>query len=169
MVTIRNANMCDARTVVATAGLKTGMVVKLTQGTAKGEPCQVAIPSVADLADATLVKGIVTYVQDNDLAVEFILNPANEVLTLNTGVDEVLNIPTGAVCVFWMNAPVVGLHPAVLDASIVMGTIREGAKVACTAGSGLIGLYTGAGNFASYLGTVYQHEGAELTIICNAI
>lgn len=169
MVTIRNANMCDARTVVATAGLKTGMVVKLVAGTAKGEPCQVSVPSVADLADATLVKGVLTYVPDNDLAVEFILNPANEVLTLNTGVDEVLNIPTGALCVFWMNSPVVGLHSAIMDASIVMATIREGAKVACTAGSGLIGLYTGAGNFATYLGTVYQHEGAELTIICNAI
>jgi hypothetical protein len=169
MVTIRNANMCDARTVVATAGLKAGMVVKLTQGTAKGEPCQVALCSTADLADVTLVKGIVTYIQDNDLAVNFILNPANEVLTVNTGSDEVLSIPTGALCVFWYNSPVLGAHSSALDASINMATIREGAKVAATGVTGLIALYTGAGATASYLGTVYQHEGAELTIICNGI
>lgn len=169
MVTIRNANMCDGRTVVAGAGLKSGMVVKLIQGTAKGEPCQVGVASTADLADATLVKGILTYVPDNDLAVEFILTPSSQALALNTGSDDVLTIPTGALCVFWTNSPVVGLHTTALDASVNMTTIREGAKMAAVGATGFIALYTGATTTASYLGTVYQHEGAELTIICNGI
>jgi hypothetical protein len=172
LVQVRNPSMAHNRTVFAKVALKNGMVVKLVAGTAKGEPCQVDKITKADLADPSVVKGFVTYIPDDDLAVDFILNPTNSSLSINAGIDNTLDIPAGAACVFWYNKPVIGLHPSAMDASIDMATIREGDKVAVNAANGKIGLLVDTATDANrdeYFGTVYEHEGAELTILCPTI
>jgi hypothetical protein len=170
LVTIRNPEMAHNRTVVAKVALKNGMVAKLVQGTAKGEPCQVDKFASADLSDASIVKGIVTFVPDNDLTVDFILNPANEALTLNTGADDnSTDIAAGSLCVFWYNKPLVGYHSSMVDASLVFSTAREGDKIAVKETTAIVGAYnSGDTSLDVAVGTIYEHEGAEVTILFQA-
>lgn len=172
LVTIRNPESAANRTVVADEALKNGMIVKLVQGAAKGDPCSVAkITSASDLTDASIVKGIVTFIPDNDLTVDFILDPTNEGLSLNTGADNSTDIPEGALCVFWYNKPVVGIHSAMVDTSLVYATAREGDVVAVEESNALLAaLDSGVGSTSSHaVGVIYQHEGAELTILLHLL
>jgi hypothetical protein len=169
LVQIRNPEMAHNRAAIAKVALKNGMVVKLVQGTAKGEPCQVDKVVSADLSDASIVKGIVTWVPDNDLTVDFILTPANETLTLSTDTDNNTDIAAGTPVLFWYNKPVVGLHSSMVDASINFATVREGDKIAVKETTSVIGLYnSGDTTLDVAVGVVYQHEGAELTILLSA-
>jgi hypothetical protein len=173
LVTIRNPEMAHNRTVIADEALKNGMVVKLVQGD-KGDPCHVAkITAAADLTDSTIVKGIVTFVADNDLTVDFILDPTNEALSLNTDSDNSTDIAEGALCVFWYNKPLVGYHslsPAV-DTTLDFSTAREADVVAVEeSNSKVAALDTGMSSTSSHaVGMIYEHEGAELTILFHLL
>lgn len=170
-VTVRNPKVATARTVIAAEALEVGMVVVMVQGTAIGEPVQVRKPSAAELGDATLIKGVVTYVPDNDLAVGFILDPTDESLAKNTGADNTYAIPSGASCVLWMNKPVIGFHQNAVDAALVVATAREGLKVAFDADSAKLAAYASGGidGTQHYKGTVYMNDGAEITVIFDAL
>jgi hypothetical protein len=169
LVQIQNPEMAHNRTVVASEALTVGMGVKLVQGTAKGEPCQVSKLTAADMDDATLMKGIVTHIQDDDEVVDFIYNPVDASLTLNTGSDNTTNIAAGTNCVFWYGKPVVVLHGSVVDATLNVATVREGAKVAINTGTSKIGLYnSGAPAQDAFIGTVYQTNGTDVQVIVSA-
>lgn len=170
LVTIRNPEMAHNRTVIAKVALKNGMVVKLVQGTAKGEPCQVDKIIAADLSDASIVKGIVTFVKDDDLTIDFILTPSSEALTLNTESDNSQDIAAGTPCLFWYNKPLVGYHSSVVDASLVFSTAREGDKIAVKETTSIVGKYaSGDTTLDVAVGTIYEHEGAEVTILFQAL
>lgn len=171
-VTIRNPKQAHARTVIASEAMEVGMAVTLIQGTAKGEPCQVRKATAADLADATLVKGIVTYVPDNDLAVGFIIDPTDEGLTKNTESDNTYEIPAAAHCVFWYNKPVVGFHQNAVDAALTVSSTREGTKLAFDGDSSKLTAYASGQTDGRqiYLGTALQNEdGVELTVLFDQL
>lgn len=175
MVTIRNPNEARARTVVAGEALENGMFVKLVQGAVKGDPPKVMkITSKAEMNDATLIKGVVMYIPDNDLTTDFVmtnLDPQYPANVLNTGADSAHKIPLGANCVLWMDKPIFGFHKLALDAGAAAGfdSIREGDKVAVHVDSAKLTLHDGADVKRDvYVGTVYQHEGAEITVLLQA-
>lgn len=170
-VIVRNPKVAHARTVIAGEALNVGEVVVMVQGTAIGEPPQVRKPTVAELGDATVVKGIVTFVPDNDLAVGFILDPADEGLSQNTGSDNVHVIASGKHCVMWYGKPVIGFSQAAVTAALTVSSTREGAKVAFIAATGKLAAYNAAGTDGTqhYKGTVYMNEGAEITVLFDAL
>jgi hypothetical protein len=173
MVTIRNPNEARARTVFAGEALENGMFVKVVPGDAAGDPPKVVrITTKAELQDAGLVKGVVTFIPDNDLAVDFIINPVNYALTLNVGADSAHKIPAGSACVVWMDRPIFGFHPSAVAPALVTGfaAVREGDRMAVDITTGkLTILNSGDVTRDVYVGTVYQHEGAEITVMLQAI
>jgi hypothetical protein len=172
MVTVANANMAHNRVVIAKVALKVGQVVKLVRGTAKGQFPQVEPCTDADLADAKIVKGVATFIHDNDLATPFLWNRVTNVLTTNTGEDGVLAIPAGEPCVFWYNKPVITYHKAAVDVALDMATVREGDQIAFDASTGLPAPLVATGVDAErdvYAGTVYEVAGPQLTILFNTL
>ncbi len=172
LVTISNPEMAHNRTVIANADIPIGSICKLMQAANVGDPCKVAVANEAALEDATIMKGIVTYVADNDLSVDFIINPANEALTVNTESDKTTVIPSGSLCLFWYNKPVVRVHQSVVHSTIDFDTVREGAKIGVEQTNGKLALYVAPGGGVTadhFIGTLYEHEGAEITIILSAL
>lgn len=172
MITIRNPNEARARTVVADTALEVGQFVRMIQGAAKGDPVKVRAAVAADLTDVTAVLGIVDFVPDNDLAVDFILNPVNRALSQNTGDDNTYVIPAGSLCVMWHDKPIVGFHSLAVDASLqgaAFTNAREGAAVAMKEGTSKVALYASGDLTVDVVqGIIYQHEGAELTVMFTA-
>ena len=175
MITIRNPNEAHSRTVVASTQLEIGQAVKLIQGLAKGDPPQVAAIVEADLTDPTVMIGIVNYVVDDDQALDMILDPVNSALTLNTGDDAAHVIPAGKTCQFWYGNPVIGFHKSAVDPAFAAGTagdfdaVREPAAICIDSTTSKIGLYAaGQADRDAVAGFVYQHEGAELTVLFTA-
>lgn len=173
MITIRNPKQCQSLTVVAGAALKVGQLVKLVQGTAAGEPPQVIAPIAADYKDETLQLGIVYFVPDDDEAVDFIVDPNDGSLTVNTGADGVTDIASGSLCTFWFDKPIVGVTADGLsaDASATIAiTSREGVKVAFNTNDHLPDVYGATLDVNdTFMGTVYQNDGAELTILFSEL
>lgn len=170
MVTIRNPKAAQARTVVAGEALRVGMVVKLVQGAAIGDPPKVMKVAEADLANANLLLGVVTYIPDNDLTVPFILDPTDRSLTENTGEDGAMAIPVGANCVLWYDKPVIGFHQIAVDASLTVATAREGALIAVKETTSLIAAYNAGDTSVDHaVGVIYQNEGAEITVIFHKL
>ena len=169
MITIRNPKECQSLTVIADAALVVGQLVKLVQAAAIGDPCEVASPDVADYKDATVEKGIVYFVPDDDEAVDFIVDPNDGSLTVNTGSDNVTVIPAGAHCTFWFGRPIVGYTAngfTTEAGAIIALTTREGTKIAFNTTDHLIDTYDAADTDDTdvYQGIVYRNDGAELTI-----
>lgn len=169
MITIRNAQTgARALTVRAGEDLILGQPVKVVKGSAVGAPPQVVKCTAADLKDATLFKGIVGFVVDNVDAVTWTYNLDTYDLALNEGPDNTFKIPKDSQCVIWYDMPQFGFHSAAVDDSLDFATIREGeTKVAFVAATGKLCLYddtaedTGA---ETYMGFVYRHDGAEITV-----
>jgi hypothetical protein len=164
LVQIQNPTKAESRSVITSVAMKNGMVVKLVQGTAVGEIPQVALCSDADLADVSVLKGVITYIADDNLKVD--------TLVPNTGSDNTMDIPPGVEATFWYNSPMVYLHQVALDTTVVMGTIREGAKLAVNAVTGKIAPLVATGvdaNRDQYVGVVYHHDGVALSVILNAL
>jgi len=161
-------------TVVAGAALKVGQLVKLVQGTATGEPPQVTAATTGDYKDDTIVKGIVYFVPDDDEAVDWIIDPNDSSLTVNTGADNTTDIASGSLCTFWFDKPIVGFTVDSLsaDASATIAiTAREGVKIAFNTNDHLIDVYNAASTDVvdTYRGTVYRNEGAEVTVLFDAL
>jgi hypothetical protein len=169
MITIRNPTECQSLTVIADAQLVVGQLVKLIQAAASGDPCEVASPQVADYKDATLEKGIVYFVKDDDEAVDYIVDPNDGSLTVNTGADGTRVIPAGAACSFWFDKPIIAYTAADFTAdagATIAVTTREGAKIAFNTSDHLLDTYDAADVDGSdvYQGVVYRNDGAELTV-----
>lgn len=174
MITIRNPKKCQSLTVVAMADLTVGQLVKLVQADASGDPAGVNDPIAADYKDATIEKGIVYFVPDDDEAVDFVVDPNDNSLTVNAGTDGVTAISTGDLCTFWFDKPIVGYHSSgfTTDAGATIATTtREGAKIAFNTADHLIDIYDAADTDGSdtYMGTVISNDGAELTILFSAL
>ena len=169
MITIRNPKQCQSLTVIADAALKVGQLVKLIQAASSGDPCEVSSPLAADYKDATVEKGIVYFVPDDDEAVDFVVDPNDNSLTVNTDADNVTDIPAGAHCTFWFDKPIVAYteHGFTADAGSTLAvTTREGTKMAFNTTDHLLDTYDGADLDVSdvYQGVLYRNDGAELTV-----
>lgn len=175
MITIRNPKQCQSLTVIADSALVNGQLVKLVQAAASGDPCEVAdITVVADYKDATLELGIVYFVPDDDEAVDFVVDPNDGSLTVNTDADNVTAIAAGDHCTFWFDKPIVAYTDAGFTAdagSTLALTTREGTKIAFNTSDNLLDTYDGADVNVSdvYMGTVYRNDGAELTVYFSAL
>lgn len=175
MIHVRNPTDARAETVVASEALEVGQLVAVIQGTAKGEPVQVRAATVADIQDDTVVKGIVDYIPDNDLAVDFIIDPtaagSSGFLALNTEDDNTTDIPSGAACVMWHGRPVVAFDANSVDAALDLGAIREGAKLAFDGDSAKLAAYNGGGVDGTevFMGVLYRHEGPEITVLFTGL
>ena len=173
MITIRNPMQCQSLTVVAGAALKVGQLVKLVQGTASGEPPQVTTPAAADYKDEEVRLGVVYYVPDDDEAVDFIIDPNDSSLTVNTDADNTTDIPSGAECTFWFDKPIIGFTADSLssDASATIAiTDREGASVCFNTNDGLLDLFGITADVNdTYMGAIYRNEGAELTVLLSSL
>lgn len=171
MITVRNPEDAHARTVFAGEDLEVGMVVKLVQGTNRGDPCSVVKPDAADLKDPNILLGIVDYHVDDDLAVDFQRNVQTQALTRNEDGDNTYEIPKDSPCVIWYNCPVIGFHRSTVDASLaaLFDTVREGTLVdfAASAKLAVFDADPEEGNVAK--GVLYEHEGAELTVIFHKL
>jgi len=174
MITIRNPNKCQSLTVVAMSALVNGQLVKLVQAASTGDPAGVASPLVADYEDATVVKGIVYYVPDNDQAVDFTVDPNDSSLTVNAGSDNTRTIPSGSLCTFWFDKPIIGYHSSaftVTAGTAISTSTREGAKVAFNRNDHLLDTYDAADTDESdvFHGVVWSNDGAELTVLFTAL
>jgi hypothetical protein len=132
MIQIENRSQAFGVTARAGAGLKPGMVVKLAQGTAAGDPPQAVAVSAADLADVTVDKGVVFWEQSDSQAVEFSFAPATQSLTLKT-----VTIPTGEQVTVLFGPVHIKYHKDLLPAALDPATVRESAKVAFDGDTGL--------------------------------
>lgn len=168
MITIRNPNEARARTVVASEALEVGMIVRVIQGTAKGEPWQVRKAVVADLDDLGVKIGVVDFIPDSDLTIDYIIDPVTKALSLNTGDDNSYKIPSGSLCVIWTEKPIVGyLKPALsAEGQSEFATAREADLVTLVDASSKPGFYDAAGGTedTSVIGMIYQHDGPEISI-----
>jgi hypothetical protein len=146
------------------------MLVKLVQGDNLGDPPKVIKPLLADYTSGEVALGIVYFVADDDLAVDFILDPTDSSLTLNTGSDAAHLIADGDPCTFWYDGVVAGYHSDLLDASLDVTTAREAQAVAFDVANAKLGDYdSGATNERDTLfGYVYMNEGVELTVMFTA-
>lgn len=174
MITIRNPKKCQSLTVVAMEELVVGQLVKLVQADASGDPAGVTSPQSADYEDTTVEKGIVYFVPDDDEAVDFIVDPNDGSLTVNTGTDGVLTIPDGSLCTFWFDKPIVGYHSSSFTGegdSVLATTTREGTKIAFNRADHLPDTYDVSDTDGSdvYHGVVWTNDGAELTILFSAL
>jgi hypothetical protein len=170
MITMRSPKKHEARTVIAGEALKVGMFVKLAQGAAIGEVPVVMKATAADQADATKLVGIVSYIPDNDLTVPYILTPQTRAIAVNTGEDNATDIPSGALCVFWYDKPIVGFQQAAVHSGMDVSTVREGTAVAIHDATSTLAVYA-SGDTARdvVVGIVYQNDGEEITVILNKI
>lgn len=173
MITVRNTDDARSLTVRAGEALEVGMLVKLAQGAAAGAPPAVVKALQADLADPTVMVGVVDFIVDDSEAVDYLIHSSDEtVMDLNSGADATFKIPANAQCNVWWNQPEVGfdIHStAIADLS----TVREPAAVTVDALTSKITLVTfdattGAPN-EEVLGLVYRNEGPEITVILTAI
>lgn len=174
MITIRNPKECQSLTVIADAALVVGQLVKLVQAASSGDPCEVASPLVADYTDATIELGIVYFVPDDDEAADYIVDPNDGSLTVNTDPDNVTAIAAGDHCTFWFDKPIVAYTSNGFTAdvaSVLALTTREGTKIAFNTSDHLIDTHDAADTNVSdtYVGTVYRNDGAELTILFSAL
>lgn len=167
MITIRNPMECQSRTVIAGEALSVGMCVYLAAPANDGDPCKVMKATATQTGDATVEKGIVFYVQDNDLAVDYILNPATNARTLNTGNDATTVIPSGALCTFWYDKPVVGYTEDSVDSSMDFASVGAGTKVAFLGSTSKLAEYLvgQSSGIEDYMGIIYEHDGAEITVM----
>lgn len=174
MITIRNPLLCQSITVIASATLVVGQLVKLIEGTAAGEPPQVAAASDADYKDATIRKGVLYFVPDNDEAVDFVVDPNDNSLTVNTDADNTYAIAEGDHCTFWFDSPIIAYHSSSFTSAsgtTIAVTTREGAKVAFNTEDDLLDIYDSGDSDGSdtYQGTVIANDGAELTVLLSSL
>ena len=175
MITIRNPKECQSLTVIADSALVVGQLVKLVQAAASGDPCEVADISVAaDYKDATLELGIVYFVPDDDEAVDFVIDPNDGSLTVNTDPDNVTDIAAGEHCTFWFDKPIVAYTDNGFTAdggATIALTTREGAKIAFNTTDNLLDIHDAADTDVSdvYMGIVYRNDGAELTVYFSTL
>lgn len=171
MITVRNPTDASALTVIASEAMEVGMLVAVIQGTAKGEPVQVRKAVEADIEDATVLKGIVDFIPDDDLAVDFLIDPTaagtSSFLATNTESDNTRTIPAESACVLWYNKPIIGFHSSAVDAALDFSVVREPAKLAFDPASSKLTNYDPAGTLGTqiFFGTLYRHEGPEITVV----
>lgn len=173
MITIRNPNEARSRTVIANAALEVGQFVKLIENTTAGDPPKVAAVAEADVTDVEVIKGLVFYIPDDDLAVDYILDPTDSSFTKNTGDDNTYVIPSGALCNFWYFEPIVGFSADTVDAGVGdFANITAGTLVAIETATSKLGLFDATGVDTSrdvVVGYVYTNDGAELTVVLSAL
>ena len=172
MITIRNPDACQSRTVIAGEAMTVGQVVYLAQAATKGDPCKVMLAGATELGDPTVVKGVVAFVPDDSEAVDFTISTDGlDTLTVNAGSDGTTAIALGALCTFWYDKPVIGFHSSAVDAALDFAVIREGGKVAFDGDSSKLADYNAGGvdGTEDFMGVVYQHEGAEITVAFTSI
>lgn len=173
MITIRNPNEARARTVVAGEDLEVGMFVKLVQGAAKGDPPKVMKVAEADIADAEVMVGIVDFIPDDDLAVDYNID-TNQNLTVNTGSDNTFKVPSGSLCVFWYGQPIVGFAKSAVDPTYQASfdAAREADVLAIDSDTAKLAAYDASAVDTTrdeVVGVLYQHEGAEITVLLKAL
>lgn len=172
MVFIRNPQDCRALTAVAGEAMEVGMLVKLVQGAAIGDVPNVVKAVEADYADANVIKGIVMKVQDNDLAVDFIMNPQAQSYTANTGSDGVLAIASGDLVTFWYHKPIVGYHKLAVDTSFQasIATVREMAFVSFDSDTAKLSAYNSGDTTEDVrFGFVYRNDNPEVTVLFHTL
>jgi hypothetical protein len=165
MITVRNAD--NAHSIAAragAAGLRPGMVVKFAQGAASGDQPTVVKAVAADMSDATVLKGIVDFVQHDSQFVDFTVNQVTQVLT---AVDD--TIANGEQVNVWMGKIVIAYHDADLPTLLKSATVRESAKVAFDADTSFPAEYlTGQTDGRQVAtGMVYRVDGPEVTLLLN--
>jgi hypothetical protein len=167
MITIRNAKTAQSVSARAsTADLKPGMIVAFVAGAANGDQPKVRKATIAEIADATVLKGIVDYIPADSDAVDFTIVPATQVLT---PVDD--TIPLDAQVNVWFNKPIVAYHESKLPAGLKPTTQREGTKVAFDGDTALPAAYNagGADGTQVIMGMVYRNDGPEMTIVFTGL
>jgi hypothetical protein len=170
MITFRSPKKHEARSVIANTALRVGQFVVLMQGDAEGELPKVRKVVLADLTDPTKMIGLVSYIPENDLTTPYILNPVSRSLTVNEGEDGAMNIPQGALCVFWYSKPIVGFPQVAVDASLVIDTVREPTALAIDTDSAKLAPYDSANAKRNkVIGYVYMNDGAEITAILTGL
>lgn len=163
MITLRNTDLATSVSArAADATLVPGMVVKLVQGAASGDQPKVSKASAADLADATIQKGIVDFIQPDSQAVDFTYDVNSQGLT-----PIAQTIPAGAQVNVWIGKMVIAYHDSLLPAGLLSTAVREASKVAFDSTTSMPGVYNAAGanGLNVFVGTVYRVDPKEVTMI----
>jgi hypothetical protein len=158
MITVRDRSAAisfSART--GEAGLVAGMLVKFVAGSASGEQPKVVKATGADMADATVKKGIVDYIQPDSLDVDFDINVVTQALTA-----QAKTIPLNAQVNVWMGTIVLGYHESLLPATLKPAVVREPAVVGFDGATNLPALAVDA---EIDNGFVYRIDGPEVTMV----
>jgi hypothetical protein len=169
MITIRNADTTlslSART--ATADLIAGMIVAFVQSTASGDQPKVRKATIAEISDPTVVKGIVDFIVDDSLAVDFDISLIDQSLSPTVNIHNAnMVIPLNAQVNVWLGKVVIAYHSSNLPAALKSGTVREGMKLSFAGGTNLPALYASGGVDGSQtpVGMVYRVDGPEVTML----
>jgi hypothetical protein len=175
MITPRNVDTAQSVTARVASGqsLKPGQLVKLTQGSAKGEQPTVTAVSTADLDDLSSGKqlvGVVDYITPLETDVDFQSTDPVSKLSDATMVDT--TIPAGALVNVWFNKPILGLHSSLIDATY-FANVREGDRVGYHAANKNYKAFDATGAATSgeenLVGVVYRVDGPEVTVIFSRI
>lgn len=165
LFTIRNRDHALALAARAsTADLKTGMVVVFVQGGASGDQPQVRKATGAELADATVQKGIVWYrAKEDDADIDFTWDPATNSMTVKAAA----LIPLNAQVTVLTGKVIVAYHKSLLPAGLLPGTVRETAKIAFDSATNFPGVYNagGANGLQIAVGSVFRIDGPEVTMV----
>lgn len=171
MFTVRNSDHAlslSART--ATADLKAGMIVAFVQNTSTvaGEQPLVRKATLAEITDPTIQKGLVDFIVEDSLAVDFDISLVDQTLSPTTNAHNATPvIPLGSQVNVWMGKLVVSYHSADLPAALLPTAVREGARVAFNNTTNLPAIYNSGGADGSQtpVGIVYRIDGPEVSML----
>lgn len=166
MITVRNADTVQSVSARAsTADLQPGMIVAFVQGTASGEQPKVRKATAAEIIDATVMKGVVDFIPDNNEFVDFDVNTVTGGLTAKSDV-----IPVDSQVNVWMGpCLVIAYSDDVLPSGLKSATVREASKVGFDGDTAFPGVYASGATdgLQSAKGMVYRVDGPEVTLIVS--
>lgn len=172
MFWIRNALRAQSLTGIAGEAMEVGMLVKFVQNTATGLEPKVMKALEADYDDPDVLKGVVQHIPlDDENRVDYVLNPATQSYTLNTGTDNTHVIASGTKVTVWFDVPIIGVHKFLLDPSLDLAVAREGDLVTFDSATSKLAAYdVNTADRDVPFGIIYRVEGGvEVTAILHRL
>jgi hypothetical protein len=164
MITIRDRSKALSLSARAsTADLQTGMIVVMVQGAASGDQPKVRRATAAEIQDVKVQKFIVEYDAPDSLEVDYVIDPATQLLTAQPR-----PIAVNAQVNIFMGILVIAYTEDVLPAGFKAANIRESVQMSYDATTSFPAAYSAGGTANGTdtpKGHAYRVDGPEVTFI----